>query len=164
MAKSISTAAFLVCKGALWVFSPLVMAQVDVQIRGVIVAPPTCVINGGNTLNVPFGRDLLTTRINGVNYRRVVPYTLNCTGQTSNEMTLRLQGTGAAFDTSSLRTSNSDLGVKLYINGAAWALNTTTKFTYPNRPRMEAVPVKKPASKLRAGAFTASATLVVALQ
>lgn len=164
MAKSVTPMAMLVCTGALWVFSPLLMAQVDVQIRGVIVAPPTCIINGGNTLNVPFGNELLTTRIDGVNYRRKVPYTLTCTGQTSNDMTLKLQGTGAVFDTSTLRTSKSDLGVKLFINGAAWALNTTTKFTYPNRPTMEAVPVKKPASTLSAGAFSASATLVVALQ
>lgn len=164
MAKSVTPVALLVCTGALWVFSPLLMAKVDVQIRGVIVAPPTCVINGGNTLNVPFGNDLLTTRIDGVNYRRAVPYTVICTGQTSNDMTLKLQGTGAVFDTSTLRTSNSDLGVKLFINGAVWALNTTTRFTYPNRPTMEAVPVKKPASTLSAGAFSASATLVVALQ
>lgn len=164
MAKSVTSGGVIVCSWLLLTVSPAVMAQVDVQIRGVIVAPPTCVINGGKTLNVPFGNDLLTTRVDGVNYRREVPYSVTCTGQTSNDMTLKLQGAGAAFDASILTTSHRDLGIQLFINGAAWTLNTTTKFTYPTLPKMEAVPVKKPASTLSAGEFTASATLVVALQ
>lgn len=164
MARYVTSGALIACCWLLLTASPAVMAQVGVQIRGVIVAPPTCVINGGSTLNVPFGNDLMTTRVDGVNYRRSVPYTVTCTGHTSNGMTLKLQGTSTAFDTATLRTSNSDLGVRLFINGSAWPLNTTTKFTYPTLPKMEAVPVKKPASTLSAGAFSASATLVVALQ
>ena len=57
-----------------------------------------------------------------------------------------------------------DLGIKLFINGALWPLNNTVNFTYPTLPRMEAVPVKRIGSVLSAGAFSASATVVVALQ
>ena len=164
MAMPTTLGAVIASACMLLTLSPLTVAQVNVAIRGVIVAPPTCIINGGKTLNVPFGNDLMTTRVDGVNYRRAVPYTVTCTGQISNGMTLKLQGSGAAFDASTLRTSNSDLGVKLYINGAVWQLNTLVNFTYPALPRMEAVPVKRPTSTLQAGAFSASATLVVALQ
>jgi type 1 fimbria pilin len=141
-----------------------VMAQVSVSIRGVILAPPPCVINAGSTLNVPFGDDLMTTRIDGVNYRRSVPYTLTCGPQPSNNMKITLQGTGAGFGSAYLGTSKSDLGIKLLLNGAAWPLNNAVNFTYPTLPVIEAVPVKNPGSTLTGGAFSASATLVVALQ
>jgi len=162
--QSAKNCAALMCSVVLWMASPDVLAQVDVTIKGTIMAPPACVINGGNTLNVPFGNSLMTTRVDGVEYRRGVPYTVTCTGGASNAMTLTLRGTGAAFDTQSLVTNKADLGVKLFIDGAPWPLNTSVKFTYPNLPMMEAVPVKRPTSTLVAGTFSAAATLVVAQQ
>ena len=154
----------IACGAALLPLCEGAMAQVSVYIRGVILAPPPCVINAGSTLNVPFGDDLMTTRIDGVNYRRGVPYTLTCGPQPSNNMKITLQGTGAGFGSAYLGTSKSDLGIKLLLNGAAWPLNKTVNFTYPTLPVIEAVPVKNPGSTLTGGAFSASATLVVALQ
>lgn len=154
----------IACGAALLPLCEGAMAQVSVYIRGVILAPPPCVINAGSTLNVPFGDDLMTTRIDGVNYRRSVPYTLTCGPQPSNNMKITLQGTGAGFGSAYLGTSKSDLGIKLLLNGAAWPLNNTVNFTYPTLPVIEAVPVKNPGSTLTGGAFSASATLVVALQ
>ena len=154
----------IACGAALLPLCEGVMAQVSVSIRGVILAPPPCVINAGSTLNVPFGDDLMTTRIDGVNYRRGVPYTLTCGPQPSNNMKITLQGTGAGFGSAYLGTSKSDLGIKLLLNGAAWPLNNAVNFTYPTLPVIEAVPVKNPGSTLTGGAFSASATLVVALQ
>lgn len=154
----------IACGAALLPLCEGAMAQVSVYIRGVILAPPPCVINAGSTLNVPFGDDLMTTRIDGVNYRRGVPYTLTCGPQPSNNMKITLQGSGAGFGSAYLGTSKSDLGIKLLLNGAAWPLNNAVNFTYPTLPVIEAVPVKKPGSTLTGGAFSASATLVVALQ
>lgn len=163
MAKAGIRRALIPCTFLLMTISQWAMSQVNVSIRGVIVAPPSCIINGGTTLHVPFGNDMMTTRVDGTNYRKGVPYTVLCTGGSSNNMTLKVQGSGTSFDTSILRTSNDDLGVKLYINNAVWNLNTSINFTYPTLPVMEAVPVKRPASTLHAGVFTASATLVVAM-
>ena len=154
----------IACGAALLPLCEGVMAEVAVSIRGVILAPPPCVINAGSTLNVPFGDDLMTTRIDGVNYRRGVRYTLTCGPQPSNNMKITLQGTGAGFGSAYLGTSKSDLGIKLLLNGAAWPLNNAVNFTYPTLPVIEAVPVKNPGSTLTGGAFSASATLVVALQ
>lgn len=164
MAKITYWGAVFICGCGLLSVGQVVHAEVGLTIRGVIVAPPSCVINGGSTLNVPFGSDLMTTRIDGVNYKRSVPYTVTCTGHSSNGMTLKLQGTGAAFDGTSLSTNNTDLGIRLFMNGSVWPLNSLKNFTYPTLPTMEAVPVKKSGSTLQAGAFSASATLVVAQQ
>lgn len=164
MIKPFAARLAIACGAALLPLCEGVMAQVSVSIRGVILAPPPCVINAGSTLNVPFGDDLMTTRIDGVNYRRSVPYTLTCGPQPSNNMKITLQGTGAGFGSAYLGTSKSDLGIKLLLNGAAWPLNNAVNFTYPTLPVIEAVPVKNPGSTLTGGAFSASATLVVALQ
>nr|WP_321837970.1 hypothetical protein [Pseudomonas sp. V3/3/4/13] len=106
----------------------------------------------------------MTTRIDGVSYKRVVPYTVTCGPQPSNDMRLILQGGGAGFDSTLLSTSNSNLGVKLLINGVSWKLNSSVNFTYPTLPKMEAVLVRNLDSTLSGGAFSATATLVLAPQ
>ena len=148
----------------LWTLSQGAQADINVTISGTVLAPPPCVINGGTTLTVPFGDALQTTRIDGINYQRGVDYKVSCTNPSSNAMTLELKGTGATFDAKSLATSKADLGVKLYVDGADWPLNTAVKFTYPTLPDVQAVPVKRLGSTLTSGGFTAVATLVVALQ
>lgn len=157
--RAISTLGCLLlafCQGA-W-------GDVSVTIKGVVLMPPPCVVNAGGTLNVPFGTGLLTTKINGVNYSKSVPYTVTCGPQPTNFMTLRLTGTGAGFDSSALGTSKSNLGIRLLVGGVAWPLNTTVNFTYPNLPDVKVVLVKKTGSTLTGGTFSAAATLVVALR
>lgn len=43
---------------------------------------------------------------------------------------------------------NPDLGVKLSLNGADRALNSSVNFTYPNFSVVQAVPVKRAGSRL----------------
>lgn len=163
MAKSIGAQAVLT--GALvWAAGQAVSADTNLIIRAQIIAPPPCVINSGSTLDVPFGNNLLTSRVDGVNYRRSVPYTVICDSPFSNAMTLELKGTGAAFDSRVLGTRKADLGVKLFVNDADWPLNTAVRFTYPNFPIVQAVPVKRAGSSLTGGVFDAAATLVIEYQ
>jgi type 1 fimbria pilin len=164
MAKSVGSRAMYLAGSLLWAVSQGVQAETSLVIRAVIIAPPPCVINSGSTLNVPFGNDLLTSRVDGVNYRRNVPYTVTCDAPYSNAMTLEFRGTGASFDGRVLSTRNPDLGIKLFVNGADWALNSAVNFTYPNFPVMQAVPVKRAGSRLAGGAFDAAATLVIDYQ
>lgn len=131
MAKSIGPLAIFVGSSMLWAVSLGVQAETSLTVRAVIVAPPPCVINGGSTLDVPFGNDLLTSRVDGVNYRRDVPYTVTCGAPFSNAMTLELKGAGAAFDSRVLLTRKPDLGVKLFVNGADWPLNTAVNLRTP---------------------------------
>ncbi|NVZ18272.1 fimbrial protein [Pseudomonas costantinii] len=164
MAKSTGSRAMFLGGGLLWAVSHGVLAETNLTIRAVIIAPPPCVINSGSTLDVPFGNDLLTSRVDGVNYRRGVPYTVRCDSPFNNAMTLELKGTGASFDQNVLLTRKPDLGVKLFVNGADWPLNTAVNFTHPNFPVVQAVPVKRVGSSLTGGAFDAAATLVVEYQ
>jgi type 1 fimbria pilin len=164
MAKSVGSRAILIGGSLLWAISQGAQAETGLTIRAIIIAPPPCVINSGSTLNVPFGNDLLTSRVDGINYRRNVPYTVTCDAPFSNAMTLELKGTGASFDGRVLSTRNPDLGVKLFVNGADWPLNAAVNFTYPNFPVVQAVPVKRAGSNLRGGAFDAAATLVIEYQ
>ncbi|UXV20858.1 fimbrial protein [Pseudomonas fluorescens] len=164
MAKSSGSRALLIGGGLLLAVSQSAQADTSLTIRAVIIAPPPCVINSGGTLDVPFGNDLLTSRVDGVNYRRDVPYTVTCDSPFNNAMKLELKGTGASFDSRVLLTRKTDLGVKLYVNGADWPLNTAVNFTHPNFPVVQAVPVKRAGSSLTGGAFDATATLVVDYQ
>ena len=164
MDRPISPRAILIAVCLIGAVSQSVQAQTNLTIRAVIIAPPPCVINSGNTLDVPFGNDLQTSRVDGVNYRRDVPYTVTCSAPHSNALTLALNGTGASFDSRVLSTRKADLGVKLFVNGADWPLNTAVNFTYPNFPVVQAVPVKRAGSTLTGGAFDATATLVVDYQ
>jgi type 1 fimbria pilin len=157
--------AIFVGAGMLLAVSQSVQADTNLTIRAVIIAPPPCVINSGSTLNVPFGNDLLTSRIDGVNYRREVPYTVRCDPPVfNNAMTLELKGTAAAFDNNVLSTPKTDLGIKLFANGADWPLNTPLRFTHPTFPAVQAVPVKRAGSTLTGGAFATAATLVIEYQ
>ena len=86
MAKPTGPWAMLIGGGLLWAAGQVVQADTNLTIRATIIAPPPCVINGGSTLDVPFGNDLLTSRVDGVNYRREVPYTVVCDSPFSNAM------------------------------------------------------------------------------
>jgi len=164
-AKLSGMRATFVCGCLLWAVSQAVQADINVTVRGVIMAPPPCVINGGGAFDTDFGDDLLTTRVDGNNYRVDVNHSIVCTAPTSNDMTMELLGMGTTFEGGAyLQTGQVDLGVKLFFNGAEWPLNTPKSFTHPNYPRLEAVPVKRAGSTLSAGVFSAIATLVVAYQ
>lgn len=45
---------------------------------GTLIDPPPCVINGGNTIDVPFGENLGVNKIDGTNYTKAVPYSVTC--------------------------------------------------------------------------------------
>ncbi|MEL5591928.1 fimbrial protein [Serratia ureilytica] len=149
---------------ALLVVMPLsVQAATTVTVKVTIVAPPPCVINGNRTIEVNFG-EVMTTRVDGKNYRVPVSYSLSCSGQSKNAMKLQVQGTGAAFDTSALKTTKTGLGIQMQQGSSNLALNSWLNFTYPNTPELWAVPVKQSGVTLSGGEFTAGATMKVAYQ
>ncbi|CFR06270.1 fimbrial protein [Yersinia kristensenii] len=137
-------------------------ATVNVSVT--IFAAPPCEINSNNTINVNFGDTVLTSNIDGVNYIKPVNYTLNCTAAADNALKISINGNGATFDTNLLKTSNSGLGIKLIRDGQQLALNTTSNFTYPNVPVLQAVPIKQTNATLSTGYFSGTATLVVEYQ
>ncbi|CAI1968274.1 fimbrial protein [Serratia fonticola] len=134
-----------------------------VTVKVTVVAPPPCVINDDRPIDVEFG-DVMTTRVDGDNYKMPVNYTLSCTGGTTNAMKLQVKGTGAAFDATVLQTNQTGLGIELRQGDSKLAVNDWLNFTYPNKPELWAVPVKQRGATLTGGEFSAGATMAVDYQ
>lgn len=150
---------------ALVLFGPLAQAASTViKVTVTIVAPPPCVINDNNLIEVNFGNDVMTTRIDGSYKKQPVVYSVECKNAPNNAMKMQIQGTGAGFDSDVLQTNKDDLGVALLRNGNRQPINTWVNFTYPNMPTFEAVPVKQAGATLSGGVFSAGATMKVEYQ
>ncbi|CAI1175986.1 putative minor fimbrial subunit StfE [Serratia quinivorans] len=141
---------------------------ITVSITGTVLESAPCKINGGNTISVYFGEDLLTTRIDGVNYRKPVNYTLDCTNAGNRAIRMQIQGLSASFDNKMLATAERrDLGIALRLTArdAEWPINSWMQLdSSMTAPALQAVPVKALGSQLTAGRFSAGATLVVDYQ
>jgi type 1 fimbria pilin len=140
------------------------VSAMPVNIRGTVILPPPCTINNNQTIRVDFGDEVMTTRIDGVNYKQTIAYSLNCEIQKSNALKMSIQGNTAGFGTGLLRTNKSDLGIALYYETQRLNINTWFNYTYPNQPVLYAVPVKRSGATLTGGEFTASATLLIDYQ
>lgn len=134
-----------------------------VSIKVTVVAPPPCTINDERPIEVEFG-DVMTTRVDGKNYRMPVNYTLTCKEGSSNALKLQVYGNGASFDSTMLKTNKTGLGIELRQGDSKRAVNSWLNFTYPDKPELWVVPVKQSGVTLRGGEFTAGATMKVAYQ
>ncbi|WP_447876619.1 fimbrial protein [Serratia fonticola] len=145
-------------------YGPQVQAIATIKVTVTIVAPPPCVINNNNLIEVNFGNDVMTTRIDGSYKKQPVVYSVACKNAPNNAMKMQIQGTGASFDTEVLQTNKEGFGVALLRNGNRQPINNWVNFTYPNLPILEAVPVKQAGATLSGGAFSAGATMKVEYQ
>ncbi|WP_227542763.1 fimbrial protein [Klebsiella aerogenes] len=136
----------------------LATASVPVSVK-VTVVPVPCVINDGNPIVVDF-EEVMTTRIDGKNYRKPVDYTLSCTGMSSVLIKLKVAGTSASFDNTVLGTSVDGLGIEFWQgSNLKLPLNSWINFMYMRPPALWAVPVKQPGMSLKGGEFYAAATM-----
>lgn len=149
--------------GVLLAAAPAV-ANVPVNIRGTIILPPPCIINNNQTIRVDFGDEVMTTRVDGANYKQAISYSLNCEIQKSNSLKMSIQGSPTSFNSGLLGTNKNDLGIALYHETQQLNINTWFNYTYPNQPVLYAVPVKRGGATLTGGEFTASATLLIDYQ
>ncbi|WP_421671713.1 fimbrial protein [Rahnella sp. EDr1-12] len=131
---------------------------------GTMIEPPPCTINGGSPINVDFGNEVMTTRVDGKNYIKDVNYSLQCSGATSKTLRLQIKGTGASFDSTKLATDKADLAIALTANGSALQVNKWLNYNDPSKPALKAVPVKKDGATLTGGAFRATATMMIDYQ
>ncbi|WP_232245961.1 fimbrial protein [Serratia plymuthica] len=151
--------------GALTVLPFMAAASsTTVNIKVTVLAPPPCVINGDKTIVVNFGSNVEISRVDGSNYLKTIDYTLECKGNTKNAMKMMIEGSGAAFDNGVLQTSKTDLGIALKQNGQPFKVYQWVNFTYPAKPVLQAVPVKRSGSTLSTGMFYTTATLKVDYQ
>lgn len=157
--KSVWFAVGLACM--VWGYTfPVMTSTTKVTVKVRVVAMP-CEINNNNLIEVNFGNDVMTTRVDGEYKKMPINYTLQCQGGASNAVRMLIDGQGAAFDGGVLKTNKSDFGIELLNSGKRLPINGWLNFTYPNQPTLEAVPVKRSGARLSGGAFSASATMKV---
>jgi len=138
-------------------------ASTKVRVEVQVVAP-ACTINKGGLIEVPFGDDVITNKVDGNYNKRKITYSLQCDGASSNALKMMIEGDGAAFDASVLGTAKTDFGIKVLSNGEHMPINSWVNFNYQNVPILEAVPVKRPGAILTSGPFSAGATMKVDYQ
>lgn len=130
---------------------------IDVYVRGEIFIAP-CKINQGNNILIDF-KDVTTTRIDNDNYREKLDYRIECQDNRTRAMKLYITGTSSSVDSRYLSTSVSDLAVKFLADNKLMPLNEKMTIQYPVQPEIMVILAKKPAVKLPAGEFNATATI-----
>ena len=136
--------------------------EVTVTINGAVLASPPCVINNDRLITAPFG-DVQTNDIDG-SYKTIpIPYSLDCSRAVNNQVRMQVKGNGTWFLPSLLAVpGNTELGIGLKKDGAAFAINTWTNFDGSKKPVLQAVLTKRSQnSEIKNGTFSASATLMV---
>jgi type 1 fimbria pilin len=139
-----------------------------VSVKGNVILPP-CTLNAGNPINVDFGDDVMTTKIDGKSYKVMpVNYQLQCDGDMgeSSLLQISIKGIKASFGDGLLVTDKNGLGVQ-FLNGSNPLLLNTglVKFDYNGQlPNINAVLAKDPSATLTGGAFTATAVMYVDYQ
>lgn len=136
--------------------------RVGVTVRVRIMVPPPCVVNKNNVIEVNFGNDVLTTRVDGVSYKRMpINYSVDCNSSYSHQAIMWIDGTPAEFNETMLATNSPNLGIALFENGNLYPINGWSIFKPTVQPRLEAVLAKRPGVTLKGGGFSAGATMRV---
>lgn len=137
-----------------------------VNFRGTLLESPGCVIDGGVVIDVDFGDKIGINKVDGTNYLRPIPYTLNCPPGPIPPLVLSLaiKGTPADFDENAIQSSKPDLAVRLLRNGIPLKVNEFIPLDALNPPLLSAVPVGRPNAVLTEGRFDAMATLLAGYQ
>lgn len=148
--------------GGLALIAPDVYAN-NLALKGTLITPPSCILNGDSTLEISFGESIRIKSVPDGLYRQAVNPGLECDGSNlAWNLVLTVAGTAAGFDNESatvVTAEQADLGVKLYIDDAAFELNKAYKVNGQTLPKIEAVLVQREGAELDEGDFTARVTL-----
>lgn len=141
-----------------------VFSATNVTLKVTVLAPLSCLINGNKPIEINFGNSVQVEKIDGSAYLKDVTYDMSCTTNNKNSLKMKISGQAANFDSGALKTDQDDLGIALYNSSTKVGVNEWFSFTWPDKPQLKAVPVKKAGATLKTGAFSASATMMVAYQ
>ncbi|EPL3976025.1 fimbrial protein [Serratia ureilytica] len=137
------------------------IAADNLMFSGALIERADCVINNNKTIDVDFGSNVGVGKVDGVNYRENINYSLDCLpGGSTSGLGIVVSGVSIAYDESAITTSVTDLGIKFLINDKPLAINKRIDINASNPPKIDVVLVKRPGSLLKTGAFNASATLL----
>ncbi|WP_024547676.1 fimbrial protein [Siccibacter turicensis] len=145
-------------------FSMLVLADADVSFHGMLIEAPPCTVNDNELITVHFGDDVMTTRVDGINYKKPVIFTVDCSSAVSNLQAVRISGAATAFDPDALASNQANFGIAFYHGETRMGLDEKINFKWPALPEIYAVPVRQKETTLKGGAFRILASLVVEYQ
>lgn len=144
--------------------SPVTAAE-NMLFRGTLIEAPPCTINDGGEVGVDFGKRVGVTKVDGTQYLQPVTYRITCDpGSGKGSMALAVIGIPADYDEAAIKSNMDDLAIRLLQNGKRFIINTSIPVNLNALPVLEAVPVKRPGSTLKEGAFVATATLLTVYQ
>lgn len=136
-----------------------------VTVTGTLVDAPECTVNGNNAVLVDFGDNVVTRKIDGVNYEEEMKVTLSCNSYVKEDMLLTIRAaTEAGFGTGLVGTDTKGLGIQLKAAGKPISTGVPISFIYPSVPRLSAVLVAQDNTTLTARPFTGTGTLVIQYQ
>jgi type 1 fimbria pilin len=135
-------------------------AAADVNFHGTLIIV-ACQVNADKPVNVEFGDEVITDLIDGDHYEQDVPAAITCSDDYDGSLDFQIKGTAIDFDSATLVTSVTDLGVKLMMNDAPMEINKSYTVTAQTPIAIKAVPVKAVGATLPGGEFTATATLLI---
>ncbi|MBH1929654.1 fimbrial protein [Serratia rubidaea] len=133
----------------------------------VIPVGQECSINQGNTINVNFNilqTDQVPTSGNGKRYSKDITLNFSCNSRITQDVRVQLVADTAEFSSDLIRSDNNQLGFALKHNGQlVKPMNSFGARLYSGAGSDEItlMPVKDLKVPLQAGAFNASATLVI---
>lgn len=142
-------------------------AEIATYFHGYLLESPPCVVNGGEQIVVDFGEEVMTTRVDGQQYRERIDFTLDCSAAISSKQKVRISGstTTEGFDGTVLSTPKAGLGLALWHDEVRYAPGEWLAFDADETlPVLYAVPVKATGATLSGGSFSVLASLVVDYQ
>lgn len=145
-------------------------ADADITFKGTLIDLPPCEISSttGGPIEVDFGLEVVTRKVDGVNYREKIPVTLDCTSAVNQKLQLTLTGE-PGYDADLIKASlasgsDQELGIRLYNGTTPLTPGTPLSFTPSSIPVLWAVPEARNNTTLSGGEFTGKANLVVEYQ
>ncbi|ALX93548.1 hypothetical protein AV650_08220 [Serratia fonticola] len=107
---------------------------VQVNFQGGLVEALPCTINNGDPIEVDFGDNLVIRNLDGVRYRKPVPYQIDCSAAGSVRMSI--QGTATRFDGAAIQSSIAGLGIHMSLgNDNPFYLNSFASQVTTQSPR-----------------------------
>ncbi|STF93019.1 fimbrial protein [Escherichia coli] len=90
-------------------------APEDITFTGTLIEPPVCTVSNGDDIEIQF-IDVIIDNIDGVNYRKDVPYQITCDPDITDDawvMTLTWTGTQTSYNYAAIQTDVTGLGIEL---------------------------------------------------
>jgi type 1 fimbria pilin len=142
---------------------PLSTSASNINVSVEILAP-SCTINNGDIIEVDFGDELLSTRLDGINYSKDITANFQCNSATPEEIYLKIEGDEWVKDGHFLKTSKVDLAIQFRVNSTHQPINKRITID-PSKPfTLQVAPIFIGEKRLSAGSFTATGTLAIYYQ